>query len=101
MVKFTVQNVPERYVACRLAMMMAGNSGPLAWEEVDDPCATTIPTLGANGWDLGDRFLLTRLGEFSSEGETYDEYQLTHPELDRELLDMQAFLEWVFATQHQ
>lgn len=71
-VEFKVSpNLPERYVACRLAML-AGTSGPLDWE-------TEEGGMEANGmpiqtedhvWLLGNNFTLTKTGP--------ETYQLSH-----------------------
>lgn len=89
-------SVPERHVACRLTMMMAGIGGPLAWEASADPYDLYIPSIiASNGednhvWDLGAGFILTGKGESGG----FRNYQLTHKELDHELRSMQQFIEW-------
>jgi len=90
-------SIPERHVACRLSMVV-GISGPLAWEQSDDPCAPTIPSIivmadGNQIWDLGAKFTLTNLGEC---GTGFCRYHLTHPDLTHELDGLQQFLQYVF-----
>jgi len=105
MVEFTVPStISDRHVACRLSMI-AGVSGPLAWDDQDDSLIS-IPHLLNNNpitWDLGMGFTLTIMSE-SDTSRRFDRriggnlprtYKLTHNEIDSELHGMRPFLEWI------
>ena len=93
MIEFqTASNIPERHVACRLSMI-AGISGPLAWESPDEICTPAYPQeTEKNTWDVGAGFTLIILNEHDG----LRTCRLTHPELTHTLRDLQRFLEWTF-----